>query len=141
MKMPVFATGLLKDEETFPLHGNVIAVPRDLDPVDGAYELVEGDRGAAVVFSVYHQGEPVDLSGYRVLLLAEGVEGSPFELYAAPDSEPVADPVRGEARWAVPEAVTAEAGVFRAQIAVVEADRLSRASKVLRFRVRPRVGE
>jgi hypothetical protein len=94
-----------------------------------------------VVFTVYHQGEPVDVSGYQVLLLADGIDGAPFELVAAPDAEPVADPTRGEARWAVPDAVTAEAGVFRAQVAVVEADRLSRASNVLRFRVRPRVGE
>jgi fructose-1,6-bisphosphatase/inositol monophosphatase family enzyme len=139
--MPVFATGLMTDEETYPLHGRMVAVPRDLDPVDGTYELVEGDLGAAVVFTVYHQGEPVELGGYRVLLLAEGVAGSPFELHAAPLTEPVADPARGEARWAVPAAVTAETGVFRAQVAVVEADRLSRAGNVLRFRVRPRVGD
>lgn len=139
--MPVFSTGLLTDEENFPVHGRLTAVPRDLDPVNGAYELYAGDQGAAVVFVVLHQGEPIDLRPYRVLLLADEVDGAPFELHDAPNAEPSADARRGEVRWAVPATVTAEPAVFRAQVAIVEEGRLSRASNVLRFRVRPRVGE
>lgn len=139
--MPVFSTGLLTDAENFPVHGRLTAVPRDLDPINGAYELYVGDEGAAVVFVVFHQGEPLDVRPYRVLLLADEVEGAPFELRDAPNAEPAADARRGEVRWAVPAAVTARPLVFRAQVAVVEEGRLSRASNVLRFRVRPRVGE
>ncbi len=139
--MSVLFMGLLTSEETLPLHGRLIAAPRDLDPVQGAYELFEGDEGAAVVFVMYHQGEPVDLTDYDVQLLAEAVDGSPFALEKAPDVEPAADASRGEARWVVPGAVTARAGSFRVQLVVSQGSEVSRASNVMRFRVRPRVRE
>lgn len=139
--MAVFATGLLTSEENLPLHGRIIAVPRDLEPIGGAYELCVEDKGAAVVFVVYHQGEPIDLTAYDVQLLAEGVDGSPFGLENAPGVQPSADAARGEVRWAVPESVTASPGTFKVQLAVIQEGRVNRASNVLRFRVRARVGE
>jgi hypothetical protein len=139
--MPVFATGLLTSDEDFPLHGRLIALARDLEPRSGAYELYCGDEGAAVVFVVYHQGEPVDLRGYSVQLLADNLPGSPFALENAPEAEPPADASRGEVRWVVPAEVTQSPRVFRAQVVVSQAGGVNRASNVLHFRVRPRVGE
>ena len=138
--MPVFATGLLTSDEDLPLHGRVIALPRDIELRDGAYELFVSDTGAAVVFVVYHQGEPVDLTGYDVQLLADGISGSPFQLHAAPDAEPPADATRGEVRWAVPAEVTSQPGVFSAQLVISQDGQVNRASNVIRFRIRSRVG-
>lgn len=139
--MPVFCTGLLTSEENLPLHGRLIAVPRDLDPHQGAYELPEQDRGAAVVFVVYHQGEPLDLTAYDVQLLTDGPAGASYPLENAPEAEPAADASRGEVRWAVPPAVTAQPAIFRAQVVVDAGGEGCRTSNVLRFRVTPRVGE
>ena len=137
--MAVFATGLLTSEQSLPLHGRIIAVPRDLEPRDGAYELFCGDEGAAVVFVVYHQGEPLDLSAFTVELLADGIDGSPFALEQAPNAMPSADATKGEVRWVVPDEVTAEPRTFRAQLVVRQAGEADRASNVIRFRVRRRV--
>lgn len=137
--MAVFATGLITSERSLPLHGRIVAVPRDLEPRAGAYELFCGDEGAAVVFVVYHQGEPLDLTSFAVELLADGIEGSPFALEQAPSATPSADAKKGEVRWVVPGAVTAEPCTFRAQLVVRQAGACDRASNVLHFRVRPRV--
>ncbi len=137
--MAVFATGLLSSDQSLPLHGRLIAVPRDLEPRDGAYELFCGDEGAAVVFVVYHQGEPLDLTPYAVELLADGIDGSPFALEQAPDATPSADATKGEVRWVVPDQVTSEPRTFRAQIVVRQPGEADRASNVIRFRVRQRV--
>ena len=137
--MAVFATGLISSDQSLPLHGRLIAVPRDLEPRDGAYELYRGDEGAAVVFVVYHQGEPLDLTAYDVELLADGIDGSPFYLEQAPNATPSADATKGEVRWVVPSAAVAQAGVFRVQIVVRRAGEADRASNVVRFRVRPRL--
>jgi hypothetical protein len=139
--MSVFSTGLVSSDEDFPIHGRLIAVPRDLEPHQGAYELCEKDEGAAVVFVVYHQGEPLDLTGYAARLLVDGVTGSPFELEDAPEAEPAADARKGEVRWVVPAEVTAHPVSFRAQLLVDRAGEVSRASNVIHFRVRARVAE
>ena len=134
--MSVFATGLLTSEENLPVHGRLIAIPRDIEPSQGAYELTQGERGLAVVFVVYHQGEPLDLTGYDVQLLTDG-PGGVQPLYDAPDAVPSADASRGEVRWAVPPEVTAQAGTFSAQVVVSSGSETWRVSNVMRFRVRP----
>ncbi len=138
--MAVFGTGLLVSEDSYPAFGRIVAAVRDLEPVNGAYELFCEDTGAAVVFVVYHQGEPMDLSGYEVLALVEGDEQSPYQLEQAPSAAPSADAAKGEVRWAVPEGFLSQPGMKRVQIVLRKAGEVDRASNPIAFRIRKRLG-